>query len=252
MTDSADISFFTHRWPVLYEDNHLLGLYKPAGLLVQGDRTGDLSLLDLGKSSLKIRYDKPGQVFLGLVHRLDRPVAGAVLFARTSKAARTPQRPVPGAPGHQGLPGRCPRPHGNRIRRTGPSSGARGRIQPRDRRRRRRCSGGAPHIPPDWHRRRLVAGGRFPSHRAPAPDPCSACRYRPPHPGGPALRGAGGAAQRPDRAVGAATGRDPSYEADPGVAARTDSRRLALAGERFCRDGKIPWTWREMETVMGT
>ncbi|MFH1983414.1 MAG: RluA family pseudouridine synthase [Pseudomonadota bacterium] len=87
MIDSADIPFFTHRWPVLYEDNHLLGLYKPAGLLVQGDRTGDPCLLDLGKSWLKARYAKPGQVFLGLVHRLDRPVAGVVLFARTSKAA---------------------------------------------------------------------------------------------------------------------------------------------------------------------
>lgn len=72
---------------MLCEDNHLLGLYKPAGLLVQGDRTGDASLLDLAKLWLKERYGKPGRVFLGLVHRLDRPVAGAVLFARTSKAA---------------------------------------------------------------------------------------------------------------------------------------------------------------------
>ena len=87
MIDSADIAFYVSHWPVLYEDNHLLGLYKPAGLLVQGDRTGDPCLLDLGKSWLKARYDKPGQVFLGLVHRLDRPVAGAVMFARTSKAA---------------------------------------------------------------------------------------------------------------------------------------------------------------------
>ncbi len=66
----------------------MLALYKPAGLLVQGDRSGDLSLLDLGKRWLKQRYHKPGQVFLGLVHRLDRPVAGVVVFARTSKAAR--------------------------------------------------------------------------------------------------------------------------------------------------------------------
>lgn len=72
---------------ILYEDNHLLGLYKPAGMLVQGDKTGDLSLLDWAKNWLKDRYKKPGNVFLGLVHRLDRPVAGAVLFARTSKAA---------------------------------------------------------------------------------------------------------------------------------------------------------------------
>lgn len=87
MDDPADMSFLTQRWPVLYEDNHLLGLYKPAGLLVQGDRSGDPCLLDLGKSWIKERYDKPGRVFLGLVHRLDRPVAGVVLFARTSKAA---------------------------------------------------------------------------------------------------------------------------------------------------------------------
>ncbi|MFZ0448314.1 MAG: RNA pseudouridine synthase [Desulfatiglandaceae bacterium] len=75
------------RIKILYEDNHLLGLYKPAGMLTQGDRTGDLSLLDWAKAWLKKRYMKPGKAFLGLVHRLDRPVAGAVLFARTSKAA---------------------------------------------------------------------------------------------------------------------------------------------------------------------
>jgi 23S rRNA pseudouridine1911/1915/1917 synthase len=79
--------FFDPRWPVFYEDNHLLAVYKPSGLLVQGDRTGDPCLLDLGKRWLKQRYHKPGKVFLGLVHRLDRPVAGVVLLARTSKAA---------------------------------------------------------------------------------------------------------------------------------------------------------------------
>jgi 23S rRNA pseudouridine1911/1915/1917 synthase len=79
--------FFDPRWPVLYEDNHLLAVYKPSGLLVQGDRTGDVCLLDLGKRWLKARYHKPGKVFLAMVHRLDRPVAGVVLFARTSKAA---------------------------------------------------------------------------------------------------------------------------------------------------------------------
>jgi len=79
--------FFTPEWPVLYLDNHLLALYKPAGLLVQGDESGEISLLELGKSWLKERYDKPGRAFLGLVHRLDRPVAGVVLFCRTSKAA---------------------------------------------------------------------------------------------------------------------------------------------------------------------
>lgn len=79
--------FYDARWPVFFEDNHLLAVYKPAGLLVQGDRTGDVCLLDLAKRWLKVLYQKPGKVFLGMVHRLDRPVAGVVLFARTSKAA---------------------------------------------------------------------------------------------------------------------------------------------------------------------
>jgi 23S rRNA pseudouridine1911/1915/1917 synthase len=85
--ETPSVAFLTPDWPVLYEDNHLLGLYKPAGLLVQGDSTGDPNLLDLARDWLKDRYAKPGRVFLGLVHRLDRPVAGVVLFARTSKAA---------------------------------------------------------------------------------------------------------------------------------------------------------------------
>jgi len=72
---------------ILYEDNHLLALAKPAGILVQGDRTGDPTLLELAKVYLKDKYGKPGQVYLGLVHRLDRPVSGVVLLARTSKAA---------------------------------------------------------------------------------------------------------------------------------------------------------------------
>jgi len=80
------IKFFHDRWPVFYSDNHLLAVYKPAGLLVQGDETGDVCLLDLAKQWVKQRYQKPGNVFLGLVHRLDRPVAGVMLFARTSKA----------------------------------------------------------------------------------------------------------------------------------------------------------------------
>jgi len=72
---------------VLCEDNHVLGVYKPGGILVQGDRTGDVTLLDMAKDYLKHKYEKPGKVFLGLVHRIDRPVSGVVLFARTSKAA---------------------------------------------------------------------------------------------------------------------------------------------------------------------
>jgi 23S rRNA pseudouridine1911/1915/1917 synthase len=81
------IPFLHERWPVFFEDNHLLVVYKPAGLLAQGDDTGDASLLDLSKEWLKERHQKPGRVFLGLVHRLDRPVAGVMVFARTSKAA---------------------------------------------------------------------------------------------------------------------------------------------------------------------
>jgi len=80
--------FFYHpRWPVFFEDNHLLALFKPAGLLAQGDRSRAVCLLELAKEWLKERHAKPGRVFLGLVHRLDRPVAGVMLFARTSKAA---------------------------------------------------------------------------------------------------------------------------------------------------------------------
>jgi 23S rRNA pseudouridine1911/1915/1917 synthase len=71
---------------VLYEDNHLLVVNKPGGLLVQGDSTGDETLLDIGKKYIKEKYDKPGNVFLGIVHRLDRPVSGVVLMAKTSKA----------------------------------------------------------------------------------------------------------------------------------------------------------------------
>lgn len=72
---------------VIFLDNHLLVINKPAGMLVQKDRTGDPSLLDAAKTYLKARFFKPGKVFLGLVHRLDRPVSGVVVFARTSKAA---------------------------------------------------------------------------------------------------------------------------------------------------------------------
>lgn len=81
------IPFLHERWPVFFEDNHLLVVYKPAGLLSQGDETGEANLLDLSKAWIKERHHKPGRVFLGLVHRLDRPVAGAMVFARTSKAA---------------------------------------------------------------------------------------------------------------------------------------------------------------------
>ena len=72
---------------VLYEDNHIIAVYKPAGVLTQGDRTGDVCLMDMVKDYLKEKYKKPGNVFLGLVHRLDKPVAGIVLFGKTSKGA---------------------------------------------------------------------------------------------------------------------------------------------------------------------
>lgn len=85
--NNQHLSFFIRPWPVLYADNHLLALYKPAGLLIQGDRTGDVTLIDLGRQWIKQEQNKPGRVFLGMVHRLDRPVAGVVLFCRTSKAA---------------------------------------------------------------------------------------------------------------------------------------------------------------------
>lgn len=72
---------------VLYLDNHLLVINKPAGLLSQADETGDPDVLTIGKTYLKDRFDKPGNVFLGLVHRLDRPASGVMILARTSKAA---------------------------------------------------------------------------------------------------------------------------------------------------------------------
>ncbi len=72
---------------VVYEDNHLLVLFKPAGLPVVPDSSGDPSLLDWGKAYIKQTRNKPGNVFLGVVHRLDRPVSGIVCFATTSKAA---------------------------------------------------------------------------------------------------------------------------------------------------------------------
>ena len=72
---------------IIYIDNHLLVLEKPAGLLSQADRTGDIDLLQIGKAYIKETFDKPGRVFLGLVHRLDRPVSGVMVLARTSKSA---------------------------------------------------------------------------------------------------------------------------------------------------------------------
>ena len=71
---------------IVYEDNHLIIVYKHSGEIVQGDKTGDVPLSEDVKCYLKEKYQKPGNVFLGVVHRLDRPVAGLVVFAKTSKA----------------------------------------------------------------------------------------------------------------------------------------------------------------------
>lgn len=71
---------------VLYEDNHIIAVDKTCSEIVQGDKTGDTPLSEIVKQYIKEKYNKPGEVFLGVIHRLDRPVSGVVLFARTSKA----------------------------------------------------------------------------------------------------------------------------------------------------------------------
>ena len=71
---------------IVYEDNHLIIVNKAVGEIVQGDKTGDTPLSDLIKNYLKEKYRKPGNVFCGVIHRLDRPVSGLVVFAKTSKA----------------------------------------------------------------------------------------------------------------------------------------------------------------------
>jgi len=71
---------------VIFEDNHIIALNKRTGDIVQGDKTGDIPLSDLLKDFLKIKYNKPGNVYCGVIHRIDRPVSGVVIFAKTSKA----------------------------------------------------------------------------------------------------------------------------------------------------------------------
>ena len=71
---------------VLYEDNHIIAVNKTCNEIVQGDKTGDTPLSEMVKAYIKVKYNKPGEVFLGVPHRLDRPTSGVVLFARTSKA----------------------------------------------------------------------------------------------------------------------------------------------------------------------
>ena len=85
MIDAVQAGRF--RIPVLYEDNHLLAVVKPPNLPVQADSSGDDDLLSILKRYIGHKYQKPGAVYLGLVHRLDRPVGGVMVFARTSKAA---------------------------------------------------------------------------------------------------------------------------------------------------------------------
>jgi len=72
---------------VIYEDNHIIVVEKPVNIPSQGDKTGDIDMLTLVKKYIKEKYNKPGEVYLGLVHRLDRPVGGVMVFAKTSKAA---------------------------------------------------------------------------------------------------------------------------------------------------------------------
>lgn len=72
---------------VVFEDNHLIAVNKPAGILVHADETGDRTLEDMVKDYIKIRYGKPGDVYLATLHRIDRPTSGVVIFGRTSKAA---------------------------------------------------------------------------------------------------------------------------------------------------------------------
>ena len=73
------------KW-ILYEDNHIIVANKPPKTLVQGDKTGDVTLLDLTKKYIKKKYNKPGNVYLGLPHRIDRPASGIVILSKTSKS----------------------------------------------------------------------------------------------------------------------------------------------------------------------
>jgi 23S rRNA pseudouridine1911/1915/1917 synthase len=82
----ADLDFKTIKSLIVYEDNHLIAVNKPAGVLVQGDDTGDTPLSELVKAFIKERDQKPGNVFCGVIHRIDRPVSGIVILAKTSKA----------------------------------------------------------------------------------------------------------------------------------------------------------------------
>ena len=84
--DRGDFFFPYYTMQVLYEDNHIIIVYKEAGEIVQGDKSGDEPLSETVRRWIKEKYQKPGNVFLGIVHRLDRPVSGLIIFAKTSKA----------------------------------------------------------------------------------------------------------------------------------------------------------------------
>ena len=86
---------------ILFEDNHLLIVNKEPSEIVQGDKTGDVCLLDDVKSYIKEAYNKPGNVYAGLVHRIDRPVSGAVIFAKTSKALSRMTLKIKEIPSHR-------------------------------------------------------------------------------------------------------------------------------------------------------
>ena len=200
--NTGPLCFFDPRWPVLYEDNHLLAVYKPSGLLVQGDRTGDVCLLDLGKRWLKARYHKPGNVFLAMVHRLDRPVAGVVLFARTSKAAGRLSRQFR----ERSVDKQYLAVVGGSV--SGDTDRLIDHIERRDRLSRvvptptDQQPGGptALHGPRQGFRKEPVEG--FPGNRPAPPDPHSAGPHGAPDPGGPPLRGRDAAPRPPDRPAG--------------------------------------------------
>lgn len=86
MTNFSNTMTIEGNIQIVYQDNHLLIVSKPAGLLVQGDQTGDSTLIEFVKKYLKVKFNKPNRVFLGLPHRIDRPTSGLVVLAKTSKA----------------------------------------------------------------------------------------------------------------------------------------------------------------------
>lgn len=84
---SYEIKYKNYTLPVIYEDNHVISVVKPGGILSQSDISGEIDMLTIIKDDIRIRYEKPGNVFLGLIHRLDRNTGGTMIFAKTSKGA---------------------------------------------------------------------------------------------------------------------------------------------------------------------